>query len=142
MSPAVEAHGPAFICGYGGSGANCLINHLYKKKTEQGQEWTPLNSIYNQLGETAKPHPQQKHTIHSSADGDTPRLRSLNTSNNVLRFILSKAFDMSINTNIEIFFSSIAFHTVQVISYRQKSRFSGMVFMIATLELCQLVVIF
>ena len=38
---------------------------------------------------------------------DTPRLQSIN--NNMLWFILSKAFDMSINTNTEIFFS-IAFH--------------------------------
>ena len=38
---------------------------------------------------------------------DTPRLQSIN--NNMLWFILSKAFEMSINTNTEIFFS-IAFH--------------------------------
>ena len=38
---------------------------------------------------------------------DTARLQSIN--NNMLWFILSKAFDMSINTNTEIFFS-IAFH--------------------------------
>ena len=38
---------------------------------------------------------------------DTPRLQSIN--NNMLWFILSKAFDMSVNTNTEIFFS-IAFH--------------------------------
>ena len=61
MSQAVEAHGPGWAI-TDSSGANGLINHLYKKK-QNGAKNAPLwNSIYNQLGETAKPHPQYKHT--------------------------------------------------------------------------------
>ena len=52
-------------------------------------------------------------------NGDTPRLRSIN--NNMLWFILSKAFGMSINTNAEIFFSSIAFHRSSVTDRRAAS---------------------
>ena len=76
--------------------------------------------LHNQLRETAKPHPQYERTDtfllglllnHCSADGDTPRVRSLT---NKSWFILSKAFDMSINTNIEILFSSMAFNRSSV----------------------------
>ena len=38
-----------------------LLNHLFKQKTEWGQEWTPMK-LHNQMRETAKPHPEYDRT--------------------------------------------------------------------------------
>ena len=90
-----------------------------QRKAKNGPFW---NSIIN--WERLRNHIPNTNILapslnHSSAHGDTPRLRGLD--NNMSWFTLSKAFDMSINTNIEIFFSSIAFNRSSVANRRAVS---------------------